>query len=212
MKSLWTTNDIFDICKSSQQPYDPYEPQKHANTNLDRWATDLISVFGLADIAWDGVYRSNFLDFFKSPSHGHSNSIWCVHTYWTPILGHFRDLDHFLGGVGSERGQLIFFWLIEFFPQDFQQYMTQRYLVNTIFGHFLAQEHFSGWAGGFGRSKYFWSSNNPLMAVNYCILYEYICFSSLAKKINKHTNREMETFKILAQMMLRMKLFLQMMT
>ena len=106
------------------------------------------------NVAWG---RSNFLDFFKSPSHGHSNSIWCVHTYWTPILGHFRDLDQFLGGVGSERGKLIFFWLIEFFPQDFQQYMTQTYLLNTIFGNFLAQEHFSGWAGGFGRSKYFWS-------------------------------------------------------
>lgn len=106
------------------------------------------------NVAWG---RSNFLDFFKSPSHGHSNSIWCVHTYWTPILGHFRDLDQFLGGVGSERGKLIFFWLIEFFPLDFQQYMTQTYLLNTIFGNFLAQEHFSGWAGGFGRSKYFWS-------------------------------------------------------
>ena len=38
-EQLMTTHMTY---ANPQQLYDPYEPQKHANTNLDRWATDLI--------------------------------------------------------------------------------------------------------------------------------------------------------------------------
>ena len=80
-------------------------------------------------------------------------------------------------------GQVNFFGIFEIsFLLAFQQYITPKYLMNI---HYFCSfwDHFWAWQGVGGTFFLFWFENTPLAVGKYCVQYERVCLSGLAKKV-----------------------------